>query len=149
MTKRKFLIGVSFVALAGLAVIIATQMPQPLKSDPAQKNVAASAIPALPGHNAPAGGQPVVPPPNPEALNKMNAMQAEIAKLGDDEIAKELETIKAKAQAGITKSNTPGQAPKIDFNGHPEMKDLMMRMALLRVEKAKRAQKPPAEKQGG
>lgn len=74
-------------------------------------------------------------------MAKLNLMQTEIATLTDADIAKEIETIKIKAQQSGLLRNTEN----VDINEHPEAKELLMRMALLRIEKAKRDKKIAAE----
>src|SRR5262245_11407860 len=123
MRGKKAWLGLAFVALGCLAVIIATQLPKKV----GEKNVAAKGMPHQQNM------------PNVKDVDKLNTMQAEIAKMADEDIAKETEGIKAKVkQMGIVK---PGPASNINLNAHPETKDLLTRMALLRVEKAKRERK--------
>jgi hypothetical protein len=80
------------------------------------------------------------PPANlPPEIEKLNAMQEEIAKLSDEEIEKEMASLKKQAQdSGLLADN-------VDVNQRPELKAMLTRMALLRVEKAKRGKKAEAD----
>jgi hypothetical protein len=134
MANKNLLIGLSIVALGGIAVVVATQVPKNL---PEQKVNSAQQIPKLPdGINA----QPPQQMPAPtKDVAKLNAMQAEVASLSDEAVAKEIDSIKEKVkQMGMIK---PGQSSNFNLKDHPEAKDMLMRMGLLRVEKAKRDRK--------
>lgn len=131
MTPKKVLLGLTLVAFGAVAVMMAKQKYDTPKAD---ENKAASAT----------HGEPLKAPPptNNKELNKLNAMQSEIGQLSDENLAKEIETVKTKAEhLGLIKGAKP---QNFDMNANPEAKEVLMRMALLRVEKAKRDRKQAA-----
>lgn len=142
MKKNSIVIGASLLAIMCVATFIAKQLP---KSD--AKVAAAAASNTAAAADVKAGDslqQAQQKMPNAKELNKLTAMQTEVAGMSDDAITKEIDTLKEKTQAmGLVKA---GQSSNFNINAHPEAKEMLMRMAILRVEKAKRAQKAVAAK---
>ncbi len=145
MTTKRWSIIAAMVGVMGVLGFMSSKMWQkPTEKAMAEKQ----AMPPVPGMPSSMPNQNGNVPPMPPEVMKLNEMQAEIAKLTDQQISDEMLGIKTKvAKMDGNKINEPA---KFDTNMPPEKKDLLMRLALLRVERSKRDRaKPMAAEAGG
>ncbi len=82
---------------------------------------------------------PKVPPTLPPEIVKLNAIQAEIGKLSDEDIESQLDSLKTKLKAeNLIEKMNKGMA---EGEEKERAKDMLIRVSLLTVEKTKRGKK--------
>lgn len=102
----------------------------PEVTQPLAKMAEAKAVPAE---------APKVPPTLPPEIVKLNAIQAEIGKLSDEDIESQLDSLKTKLKAeNLIEKMNKGMA---EGEEKERAKDMLIRVSLLTVEKTKRGKK--------
>jgi hypothetical protein len=131
MQVKKSTIMISGISVAAFAIFLGLQLTDSktlVKKTHEENELGASPSMAVPHDDQPSS------PGNPQ-LERLNSMQKDVAAMANEDILQEI----ARLSASVHKSGLIKQNPEeFDLEKHPAAKEVLMRLALLRIERAKR-----------